>query len=283
MTPTSGISSSFIVVLRQVSGRVVASFNVLQYIGPSKGHAVSERFYISEPITTATISLAGDEGRHLARVMRARPGDLVTLFDGSGGEFLSRVTKVGRAVVELDVMERRQADRESPWAVTLGVALPKGDRQRFLVEKAVELGVARLIPLETERGVAQPTASALDRLRRAVIEASKQCGRNRLMEIAEPSSAGAFFDSAPVDALRVLAHPGGEPLPAAIGNSRPREGERHVRPAVVLAVGPEGGLTDDEVAGALGAGWRQASLGRRVLRVETAALALAAWFGLASE
>jgi 16S rRNA (uracil1498-N3)-methyltransferase len=239
---------------------------------------VSERFYVSEPIASGTVSLVGDEGHHLSRVMRARPGDLVTLFDGGGAEFPARVVKVGRTTVELEVLECRRVNRESPLAITLGVAIPKGDRQRFLVEKAVELGVARLVPLETRRGVAQPTAGALDRLRRAVIEASKQCGRNRLMEVAEPSPNAAFFSSAPHDSVRLVAHPGGEPLPSL--RVTPTESDQPLRPAVYLAVGPEGGLTDEEVSAALEAGWRQVSLGPRLLRVETAALALAAWWGI---
>jgi 16S rRNA (uracil1498-N3)-methyltransferase len=270
------------------------------------GEFVSQRFFISEPIAGHRVSLGGDEGRHLARVMRAQPGDVVTLFDGSGAEFAARVASVGRSAVELEVIERREVDRESPVAVTLGVALPKGDRQRFLVEKAVELGVARLVPLVTERGVAQPTASALDRLRRGVIEAAKQCGRNRLMEIALPAPAAGYFESAKGDAIRLLAHPAGKPLWEVAGEAlrkgealkgsgvfcgrpgKPIESgltEKESRPpeaCVFLAVGPEGGFTEEEVSRAAAAGWRTVSLGPRILRVETAGIALAAWWGVAT-
>lgn len=256
-----------------------------------KDFNVSQRFFFSSPITQKFVALAGDEGHHLARVMRAKPGDRIVLFDGGGAEFDAQVTSVGRTSVDLEVLERREVDRECSFAITLGVALPKGDRQRFLVEKAVELGVGRLVPLETRRGVAQPTASALERLERAVIEASKQCGRNRLMEVAEPVEAQQHFADAPSDTLRLLAHPGGEPLARVMRSgvffgpsshdSQRLEGDAPRAVGIYLAVGPEGGFTDEEAAAATSANWRSVDLGPRIVRVETAALALAAWCALA--
>lgn len=268
---------------------------------------MSQRFFVSESISQAVVTLTGDEGHHLARVMRARPGDAVILFDGSGAEFEAEIVKVGRTSVELAIRRRRDVDREASVAVTLAVALPKGERQRFLVEKAVELGVSRLVPLETERGVAQPTESALERLRRAVIEASKQCGRNRLMAISPPQSTFEFFSGSRTNTLRLIAHPGGKPLKTAFdvndttGNadiSAAPHGIAIARDAatpsptpqhlvrwseIQAAIGPEGGFTDGELHHALAADWRPISLGPRILRVETAALALAAWIISASE
>ncbi len=170
-----------------------------------------------------------------------------------------------RSEVELAIAGRQEIDREARIAVTLGVALPKGDRQKWLVEKVVELGVARLVPLETERGVAQPVENALERLRRGVVEACKQCGRNRLMEIAEPNAWQAFLKENETAACRLVAHPRQGPgrWPAPSENA-------------ALAVGPEGGFTDAEVARAVAGGWLTVDLGPRILRVETAALALAA-------
>ena len=151
--------------------------------------------------------VAGAEAHHLLHVMRARTGARVTLFDGSGWQFDAVVERTGRSEVELTITDRQEIDREAQVAVTLGVVLPKGDRQKWLVEKVVELGVARLVPLETERGVAQPRENVLERLRRGVIEASKQCGRNRLMEIAEPRAWQAFLMESPTVACRLVAHP----------------------------------------------------------------------------
>jgi len=146
--------------------------------------------------------------------------------------------------------------------------LPKGDRQKWLVEKTTELGVTRIIPLVTERGVAQPVEAALQRLRRGVIEASKQCGRNRLMEIGEPRSAAELFAENAVAETRLIAHFGGRPMNAT---------HFPFNIDLIAAIGPEGGFTEAEVAAATAAGWRSVSLGSRILRVETAAIAIAAW------
>jgi 16S rRNA (uracil1498-N3)-methyltransferase len=162
-------------------------------------------------------------------------------------------------------------DRESPIPLTLGVAMPKGDRQRWLIEKATELGVATLTPLVSERSVAHPTTEALRRFERAVVEASKQCGRNRLMNVSPPVRWSDFVTAErPESTLRVVAHPAGVNWSAELIDS--------VRSAreIVLAVGPEGGLTETEVDQALDRGWRTIDLGPRILRVETAALALVA-------
>ena len=244
---------------------------------------MSERFFSSEPVTGERAVLDGPEAHHLLHVMRTTVGESVTLFDNSGAEFTAIVEKSGRSQVELRVIERHEIDRELPLPLIMGVALPKGDRQKWLVEKLTELGVTALVPLTAERGVAQPAAAALDRLRRAVIEACKQCGRNRLMNIAEPQICADWFsprpagwlessDSEPPATLRLLAHPGGTSLSKLdLTRTLPTE----------LAIGPEGGFTDDEVASATAAGWQPVDLGPRILRVETAAVALAAAWTLA--
>jgi 16S rRNA (uracil1498-N3)-methyltransferase len=229
---------------------------------------MSERFFSSQPISGDRADLTGDEARHLSAVMRAKIGDEVVLFDGSGAEFTATITAIRKHVVELTIIERREISRELPFSVTLAVALPKGDRQKWLVEKATELGVTRIVPLTTERGVAQPLDSALDRLRRSVIEASKQCGRNRLLEIATPADAIAYFAAAPPSATRLLADPTGQPLATTL-LSRNQE--------IITAIGPEGGFSPAELSAAHSAGWLSVSLGNRILRVETAAIALASW------
>jgi 16S rRNA (uracil1498-N3)-methyltransferase len=229
------------------------------------GILMSERFFVESPIRDDRAALTGPEAHHLLHVMRAGLGHRVVLFDGSGWEFSAVVEALGRDRAELRVVAREEVNRELPRKIVLGVALPKGQRQKFLVEKAVELGVKCLTPLRTERGVAQPDRGALERLRRTVIEASKQCGRNRLMEIAPPQAWPDFVEATRQEPCRLLAHlaPGESP-----GADMKSPGEK-----VILAVGPEGGWTDEEIALAVTAGWRTVSLGRRILRVETAALA----------
>ncbi len=227
---------------------------------------MSERFFVTSPIAGEHAALTGDEARHLSSVMRAKVGDEVILFDGSGAEFAARVAATAKGTVELSIVERREISRELPFSLTLAAALPKGDRQKWLVEKATELGVTQIVPLITQRAVAQPTASALDRLCRAVVEASKQCGRNRLLEITAPLAATDYFGTAK-SATRLIADPSGQPLC-----------QIDVQPGtdIIAAIGPEGGFTDAELASATSAGWHPISLGPRILRIETAAIAVAA-------
>jgi 16S rRNA (uracil1498-N3)-methyltransferase len=257
---------------------------------------MSNRYFVEKPIAADRLTLSGPEAHHLIHVMRATAGTQVTLFDGSGNEFSAAVQRVGRADVDLSILSRESVNRELPFHLTLGVALPKGDRQKWLVEKAVELGVTRIVPLRTERGVAQPVEQALVRLRRAVIEASKQCGRNRLLQIDVPQSWPDFVADVADMLCRFMAHPGGQQdarqladsvrcVPLLRKSSAGNNGDLPPSTAceqpidrsdVSLAVGPEGGFTDQEVTSAAAAGWRTLDLGPRILRVETAALFLAA-------
>jgi 16S rRNA (uracil1498-N3)-methyltransferase len=230
---------------------------------------MSDRFFSETPITGERATLDGPEAHHLLHVMRGRVGDRVTAFDDNGAEFDAEIAKCGRANVEIRILERREVDRELPFELIVGVSLPKGDRQKWLVEKLTELGATNLVPLETERGVAQPTASALDRLRRSTIEAAKQCGRNRLMKVAAPQSWKDYVkaQSSATKSRRLVAHFGGAPLTDLnLAEAIPTQ----------LAVGPEGGFTDDEIAAAVAAGWQIVDLGPRILRVETAAVVLVA-------
>ncbi|MCC6123347.1 MAG: 16S rRNA (uracil(1498)-N(3))-methyltransferase [Pirellulales bacterium] len=231
---------------------------------------MSDRYFVETPISSDRAMLGGAEAHHLIHVMRAKRGSRVVLFDGSGAEFAAAVETIGRSEIELRILSREEIDRELPLRITLGIALPKGDRQKWLVEKAVELGVAALMPLKTARAAAQPVERASDRLRRAVVEASKQCGRNRLMEIRKPQNWAEFIEDSAAEPCRLLAHPqgfhrGADPLP----NLKPPQ-------SILLAVGPEGGFTPDETALAVAAGWHTIDLGRRMLRIETAALLLTA-------
>lgn len=231
---------------------------------------MADRYFVDESVSPGRVMLTGPEAHHLIHVMRATPGMEVVLFDGSGAEFQATVERVGRSEVELLAGPRRPIDRELPMDVTLAVALPKGDRQRWLVEKAVELGVTRVVPLRTQRGVAQPVEQAIVRLKRAVVEASKQCGRNRLMSVEQPCDWSELIEATADAPCRLLAQPEGFhrgphlPLP----DQRPNR--------VLLAIGPEGGLTAQEVSMAVLAGWHTVDLGPRILRVETASLLLTA-------
>jgi 16S rRNA (uracil1498-N3)-methyltransferase len=233
---------------------------------------MSRRFFADAPITTDLALLKGAEAHHLIHVMRASVGTTVTLFDGTGWEFSATVQQLGRNSATLRVNSSRVVDRELPFVLVLAVALPRGERQEWLVEKAVELGVTRLVPWLTERSVARPNPQSRERLRRTVIEASKQCGRNRLMEIDETQEFASYM-SQQVDRPSLLAHVGADDQPVS---QIYRVWEMMGPLGVQLGIGPEGGLTDRETQEAMASGWQLVNLGPRILRSETAALALAA-------
>lgn len=224
---------------------------------------MSDRFYLPTPPADGQATLDGPEAHHLLHVMRAQPGDSITLFDGQGGEYPATIEKCGRSEVLLDVGQRLELSRELATRITVGVALPKGDRQKWLVEKLTELGATRLAILSTERSVADLKGKSLEKLRRGVVEASKQCGRNTLMQIDEPQPLAEFVAGA--SGTRVIAHPTGQPLSSV-----------EFADQVSLLIGPEGGFTDEEVALAIDQGWQCVGLGSSILRIETAALALVA-------
>jgi len=230
----------------------------------------SESPLLAEPVAGVSplVTISGSEAHHMANVMRARPGDEFELFDGRGSQFHARVTEVSRSKVELAILSEESVSRELPFFLAVAVALPKGDRQKWLIEKLVELGVTKVIPVVTQRSVAQPSAKALERLRRGVVEASKQCRRNRLMEIVEPTNWSEFVSQASSGrGLYFVAHP--------YETSHPGELPAESSDATI-AVGPEGGFSEAEISQALKHGWQSLQFGPRVLRVETAAIALVA-------
>jgi 16S rRNA (uracil1498-N3)-methyltransferase len=226
---------------------------------------VAERFYCPSLPRDGRIRLEGDEARHLSRVCRLGPGDVVEVFDGKGFAMGAGVRFVGKNTVELEVLGDPLPDRVPCCRLTLATAVPKGERFDWLVEKATEIGVERLVPMVTERSVVDPRASKLERLRRLIVEASKQCGRNRLMELSPPVPWSVWALAAGPDSVRLLAQPGGS-SPSCW--PRIRQGD-----PVTLAVGPEGGFSTAEVETARQAGWHPISLGATLLRIETAGLA----------
>jgi 16S rRNA (uracil1498-N3)-methyltransferase len=223
------------------------------------------RFFSEIPVTGGHVTVAGDEAHHLLHVMRVKTGDRVVLFDGSGFEFDATASNVRRHEVEFRIIDRAAIDRELPFHLTVAVSLPKGDRQKTLIEKLVELGTTEVQPITCQRSVAQPTSSALTRLSRHVIAASKQSGRNRLMGICEPTSFGEWIATSNA-AYRWIADPSGQAL----------ETPQPIVGSCCMLIGPEGGFSDDELNDALDRGWQAINLGPRILRVETAAVAATA-------
>ena len=275
---------------------------------------MADRFFVPELDPAGPIRMTGEEAHHLAHVRRIGRGARVSLFDGSGAEWDAVVEQVGKRDVTLSVAGRQLVDRELPFTLTLACAPPKGDRLRWLVEKATELGVTRFVPLRTDRTEQRVRGVKAEKMRRWVIEACKQCGRNVLMELSDPVPWPKFVESLPPALLRFLAHPleqnsgphtsltrkrgefgsvdemtqaplqeslpwnrgaGGPPAVSSIDKAGGPPAPR-LTSGVVIAVGPEGGFTDVEVELARQRGWSIVDLGPRALRIETAALALVA-------
>jgi 16S rRNA (uracil1498-N3)-methyltransferase len=227
---------------------------------------LTNSFYCPTSPRDGRFRLDADESRHLLRVCRKSVGDCVELFDGEGLSFIARVVEIARDAAWLEAEGPATPEASPPCVIEIGTAAPKGDRFDWLVEKAVELGVSRLTPLLAERSVVDPRGSKLDRLRKAVIEASKQSGRSRLMDVDAPLDLGTFLERS--EGIRLLADPAGDP---------PESWPPIVRGRVVrIAIGPEGGFSDAERASAEALGWRPIRLAPNTLRIETAVLAGAA-------
>lgn len=224
---------------------------------------MAERYFVEHTLAPGLVSLEGPEAHHLAAVCRLRPGDAVRLFNGDGNEYPAQVVDMSRRHATLEVMGVETQDRELPHRVVVAAPLPKGDRAQFLVEKLTELGVAGFVPLDTARSVVHPRDARLDKLRRYVIEASKQCGRNVLMRVEPLTDWRALCERTDLPATRLVAHPGEAIWTPVAGD-------------VSVAVGPEGGFTEAEIEQARAAGWKAVGLGARILRVETAAIVMAA-------
>ena len=225
---------------------------------------MSARFYCPDPPRDGRLRLSRDESRHLTRVCRLGLGDRVEVFDGRGFLATAEVVSVAGDSVELALAGEPPRSRRPPCSLTLATAVPKGDRFDWLVEKATELGVERLIPLVTDRSVVEPRDSKLSRLRRLILEASKQCRRDRLMILDDPVPWTRCLASCP-ESIRLLADPDGDPP----GRWPPIQRGR----SLALAVGPEGGFTTEEHARADRAGWQPINLSVHTLRIETACLA----------
>jgi 16S rRNA (uracil1498-N3)-methyltransferase len=228
------------------------------------------RLFVRQPLSEgANVDLDAGQANYLGNVMRLGEGAEVLLFDGHSGEWLARIVEAARKRMTLSV-ERQTRPPETIPDVWLAFAPVKRAQTDWLVEKATELGTARLIPVMTQRTVAERVK--LERLESIAIEAAEQCGRTRLPEISEPVALKALL--AAERPLYFADEAGGEPAASAF----------KAGPALLL-VGPEGGFTDDERAAIRAAPHTVAiSLGPRILRAETAALAaLATYMAVAGD
>ena len=231
---------------------------------------MTRRYFAPQlPAQGGMVSLDEAETHHAIHVMRIREGECVTLFDGAGSEAIAKVHAVGRREVFCEAEPALRIDRENQVSLVLGIAMPKGDRSKELVERLTELGVNQLVPLHCKRTQWAIPENAIIKWQRVVIDACKQSGRNTLMQIESPQPAASWFRcSSHGSTPRFVAHPD-----AASGSSpfaHPPWPSTESR--AIVAIGPEGGFSDEEVAVADQHGWQRLSLGDRIYRIETAAI-----------
>jgi 16S rRNA (uracil1498-N3)-methyltransferase len=235
------------------------------------------RFHCPFPLAPgASVDLPPEAAHHAAKVLRLDDGDAVVLFDGRGGEWTGRLRRVGKTIaVALESFDAD--DRQPPVVITLAQGLPAADKMDWIVQKAVELGVARIAPVACRRSVIRLSGERLERRlahwQAVAIAACEQCRRNLVPEVAPLVDLPQFLGQTAGDnGMRLVLAPGATTRLA--GLSKPNG-------PVTLLIGPEGGFEDGELAAAQAAGFQAVSLGPRVLRTETAGpAALAAMMAL---
>ena len=229
------------------------------------------RFFCDAPLSAgARIALPEALAHHAIRVLRLRAGETVALFNGQGGEYPAVLEIEGKAgFAQLGAFDPREA--ELGGRITLVQGLPAGDKMDWVVEKAVELGAARVSPIAAQRSVLQLAGPRLEKRvahwQRIAQSAAEQCGRNRLMAVDAPVALADWL-AQPAEGLRLLCHPEADTDLSGLLGATPGLA------SLTLLVGPEGGWSDKELAQAREAGVQAVRFGPRVLRTETAGLAL---------
>ena len=228
------------------------------------------RFHCPGLVPGAEMDLPEAAAHHAVRVLRLAAGDSLVLFDGEGGEVHAQISAADKRGVTVRAGERQPIERESSLVVTLVQSLQAADKMDYTVQKAVELGVTRIIPVESRRSVVRLDGARADKRvqhwRQVAVSACEQCGRNRVPEIAAVQPLAQWLGLQRNPATRLLLSPAAEHSLATL----PRPD------AVELLIGPEGGLDDSEVQAAALGGYHGVRLGPRVLRTETAGLAAVA-------
>jgi 16S rRNA (uracil1498-N3)-methyltransferase len=224
------------------------------------------RIYTSQPLQeNAAVALEPGASQHLARALRMQVGDALLLFDGRGGQYPATITAVDRKRVTVTTATHQPTEVESPLRVHLAIGMSRGDRMDWVVQKATELGISAVTPLVTERTELKLRGERAEKKRvhwqQVAISACEQCGRNHIPGIAAPASLADWLAQCDAE-LRLVLHHRADPAPVAATPA-----------SVALLVGPEGGLSTDEIAAAEAAGFASLRLGPRVLRTETAPLA----------
>ncbi|HZV65897.1 MAG TPA: 16S rRNA (uracil(1498)-N(3))-methyltransferase [Telluria sp.] len=230
------------------------------------------RFYCPQPLLVGDTVALPDAVAHHLHVLRLQPGDELRLFNGDGGEYLAQLTSVERRRASAGIRAQVARDVELPYEITLAQALPEAAKMDWIIEKAVELGVAAIQPLTAQRCVVRLAAERAEKKQAhwlgVIVAASEQSGRNRLARLSELDAFGRWIDQNDMHKRIVLT-------PRA--HLSLADWARHQPPqALTLLIGPEGGFTEQEEAAALARGALALSMGPRILRTETAGIAAVA-------
>ena len=216
----------------------------------------------------AQVNLPSGAAHHAIRVLRLKPGDDIRIFNGEGGEYEATIQRVDKDSVSVEIGRHHDFERESTLRVCLAQAITTGDKMDYTLQKAVELGVARIQPLQTNRAVVklnqERAEKRLQHWQNVVVSACEQCGRNTVPKVAPIMAFEEWVASTDAAATRLMLSPYAE---QSLRDMPPPTGE------VTLVVGPEGGLNQDEVAFAQIKGFASVRMGPRVMRTETAPLA----------
>lgn len=229
------------------------------------------RVYLGATLTPGSVvELPPETASHVAKVLRARAGDELILFSGDGREFLGSIESIRGARVTASVGGAAMVDRESALSITLVQCIPRGDRMDFIIQKATELGVTRIVPVLSQRSVVRldsdQAASKAVHWRAVAINACEQCGRNRLPLVDVPMPLINYLGDSTSDCPRLVLEPDSQAADV------PR-----LTTAVEIAIGPEGGFTPEELDALRIAAFVKIRLGPRILRTETAAIAAMTW------
>ncbi len=241
------------------------------------------RYYVPSLPASGSTVLPDDELHHAFHVRRESVGNQITAFDGLGNEAHCVITAASKKQIQIVIESLQHAPRVLEGNIVLGIAMPKGDRQRLVIEKACELGIHRLVPLVCERSNWDTKDAAIEKWKRFVIESCKQCERNQLLEIDSPIRFEKWLtnietSNAAPDQLSFLVHPD---IPAEIKPwNLAKLASRLTSPprlsSLAFSIGPKAGFSPKEVQLAIDHHYQLLQLGPRILRVETAVAAVAA-------
>jgi 16S rRNA (uracil1498-N3)-methyltransferase len=231
------------------------------------------RFYVPQfQVDKGVLRVEGTEARHIRKVLRLKAGDPVTIFDGSAKEYDGPIVELGPSFVLIQIQKTSSPQKDSPLEITLAQSLLKGEKMDYVIQKATELGIRRIVPFFSSRSV--PLLEKSKRLERQhrweriTVEASKQCGRAILPEVRSLQDYDEMLRLVPADALRfILWEREGFPLKQVLKRSLEKK-------KVFFIVGPEGGLSEAEVEESKKTGFVPVTLGKRIVRAETASLCL---------